>query len=56
MLSKSSRIKIFMVTSLDEDLCGKAGIKKIGIPEAETIIASEKGAVALIENGSIIYR
>jgi nickel-dependent lactate racemase len=56
LLAKSSRIKIFMVTSLDENLCSRAGIKKIGISEAESIIASEKGSVALIENGSIIYR
>ncbi|MFN2378809.1 MAG: nickel-dependent lactate racemase [Bacteroidales bacterium] len=56
LLGKSSRIKIFMVTSLDEHLCGKTGIRKIGISEAESIIASEKGSVALIENGSIIYR
>jgi nickel-dependent lactate racemase len=56
LLAKSSRIKIFMVTSLDDDLCGRAGIKKTGSAEAEQIIASEKGSIALIENGSIIYR
>lgn len=56
LLAKSSRIKIYMVTSLDDNLCGKTGIKKIGTSEAESIIASEKGTVALIENGSIIYR
>ena len=56
LMEKSSRIEIYMVTSLGSDLCNSAGIIKVTIEEAAGIIESETGSVALIENGSIIYR
>lgn len=56
LMEKSSRIEIFMVTSLGRGVCNSAGIIKVTIEEAEDIIKSETGSVALIENGSIIYR
>lgn len=56
MMAKTERIKIYMVTSLDEPACKKLGVEKIEEEEVDKVINSVKGDAALLENASIIYR
>lgn len=56
MLEKSSRIQIFMVTSLDEATCRMMGTTPCLIDEAREIVEKEKGSMAIIENAGMLYR
>jgi len=55
MMSKTERINIFMVTSLDADTCSKIGVKKLSADEINPLISAMKGNIACIENASIVY-
>lgn len=56
MMTKSERINIFMLTSLDDITCKKLGVTRITADMINDIIASNSGTSALLENASIMYR
>lgn len=55
MMSKTERIKIYMVTSLDSETCGKLGVTRLEPGAIGSVIDQVGGDIALIENASIIY-
>jgi nickel-dependent lactate racemase len=54
-LSKTSRINVIMLTDLAENDCEKMGVKQIDLQGVNKAIFEEKGSIAIIENGSIIF-
>lgn len=55
MMAKSERIRIALVTVLDNDLCRRIGIRHIGLDEANLRVASATD-VAVIANASMLIR
>jgi len=55
MMAKTGRIRIALVTALDEHLCRKIGTTKISIEEASRR-AIDAGEVAVIPNASMLIR
>jgi nickel-dependent lactate racemase len=56
MMLKTKRIRICMLTSLDEATCRILGVEKITKEEAQNIIDKEQGGIALIKNASILVK
>jgi len=56
MMTKTQRINIFLVTSLDENLCRLLQVTKISPSQVQDLIDSEKGKIAFIRNASMIFR
>jgi lactate racemase len=56
MMTKTKRIRIYMMTSLDEGLCRTLNVTKVNEKDIQKIINNEKGTVALIENASLLVR
>lgn len=56
LLSKTERINISMVTSLNHNTCRQLGIRKLTKSEAPGFIEGMKGNTAIIENASIVYK
>jgi lactate racemase len=56
MILKTKRIRISMVTSLDEESCKTLGVSKIGAEEVQNIIDKEKGTIAVIRNASMLVK
>jgi nickel-dependent lactate racemase len=54
MMTKTKRIKIYMMTSLDQGLCKTLNVTKVNEEEIQKIVESENGTVALIENASLL--
>jgi len=56
MMTKTQRINIFMLTSLDENLCKLLGVVKINESEMQQLVLNEKGSMAVIRNASMVIR
>jgi nickel-dependent lactate racemase len=54
MMQKTQRIRIFMVTSLDEHACKTLGVTKVTDTQVQQMIDSEKGSIAVISNASVL--
>ncbi|MBN2347743.1 MAG: nickel-dependent lactate racemase [Bacteroidales bacterium] len=56
MMAKTSRIKIYMLTSLDLATCDKIGVKKVLAEDINDLIAQHSGSIAVIENASMLVK
>jgi nickel-dependent lactate racemase len=56
MMLKTKRIRISMVTALDEGSCKTLGVAKIGAEEVQNMIDKEKGTIAVIRNASMLVK
>ncbi len=56
MMTKARRIKIHMLTSLDETTCKTLGVRKIDEKDIQPLIDAEKGSIAVIRNASILVK
>jgi lactate racemase len=56
LMSKTKRIRIQMLTSLDVDTCKILGVKKVTVDDIKRILAAEKGTLAVIRNASILVK
>ncbi len=56
MMTKTGRIHITMLTSLDEQLCRLLNVSKSSPEMIRHILNEEKGSVAVIENASLLLR
>jgi lactate racemase len=56
MLAKTKRIRIHMMTSLDEATCKPLGVFKVDEAGIQKIIQAETGSIALIANASMLIR
>lgn len=54
MMEKTKRIEIHLVTDLPENICRKIAVNKITATEAQKIISTQKGGVAVVENSSML--
>lgn len=55
LLSKTERINVYMLTSLDTHVCDTLNIKKLNPDELNAKTVGLKGSTAVIENASIVY-
>ncbi len=55
MMVKTERIRIALVTALDDDICRRIGIRRIGLDEA-TCMTKAAPEVAVIANASMLVR
>lgn len=56
MMTKTNRINIYMLTSLDEKTCKTLGVRKITKEEIQPLVDHEEGSVAVIGNASMLVR
>jgi nickel-dependent lactate racemase len=56
MMLKTKRIRIYMVTSLDEAACKTLGVTRVSAEDVQRIITAEKGSLAVIKNASILVK
>lgn len=56
MMQKTARIKIFMVTNLNEKECEMLNVGKISLAEVQTLLSGKKGSIAVIKNASILVK
>lgn len=56
LMTKTARIGVHLVTSLDEATCNILGIKKLSVDEVQRMINSETGTVAVIQNASMLVK
>jgi len=56
MMTKTSRIKISLMTSLDNDLCRTLNVDRVNENDIQEVIEAEKGSVALIQNASLLVK
>jgi nickel-dependent lactate racemase len=56
MMLKTGRIRIFMLTSMDEETCRILGVTKINSSGIQSIISAEKGSIAVIKNASMLIK
>lgn len=56
MMIKAKRINIYMLTSLEDEICGILGVKKIKEDDIQNMIDAEKGSIAIIRNASILIK
>ena len=56
MMTKTQRINIHMLTSLDPSICKTLAVNKINEAGIQSIINSEKGSIAVIRNASILVK
>lgn len=56
MMSKSERIRIFIVTTLGDSVCKTIGIEKISMDQVKSLMKQSTGSVAAIPNGGILVR
>jgi len=56
MMTKTGRIRISMMTSLDNDLCRTLNVNNVGETNIQQIIDTEKGSIALIQNASLLVK
>jgi hypothetical protein len=55
MMAKTERIRIFLVTDLNEDLCRRIGVTRISCQKA-ALRAADQRDVAVITNASMLIR
>jgi nickel-dependent lactate racemase len=56
MMLKTRRIRIHMLTSLDEAACKTLGVTKVTGEDVQRIINAEKGSMAVLKNASILVK
>lgn len=56
MMTKTSRIRISMMTSLDDSLCKTLNVDRISESDIQKVIEAEKGSIALIQNASLLVK
>jgi nickel-dependent lactate racemase len=56
MMLKTKRVRILMLTSLDEETCRILGVSRITTEEIQRIIDAEKGTMAVIRNASMLVK
>ncbi|MGA7146142.1 MAG: lactate racemase domain-containing protein [Desulfobacterales bacterium] len=56
MMAKSQRIRILMVTDLDEKRCRTIGVEKISVDQAKTFINGSAGPLAAIPNAGMLVK
>jgi nickel-dependent lactate racemase len=56
MMAKTARIRVFMVTALDKELCQRIGIRAINAAQAEQLLADARSDLAVITNSSLLIR
>jgi lactate racemase len=56
MMIKTKRIRICMLTSLDEDTCKQIGVIKLNKEEVQRILLEEGGSIAVIQNANILVK
>lgn len=56
MMQKAKRIKIFMLTTLDERVCNTLGVTKVTTDDIIRIIKDEEGDISAIANASMLVR
>ena len=56
MMTKTQRINIHMLTSLDPSICKILSVNKINEAGLQSIINGEKGSIAVIRNASILVK
>ena len=56
MMTKTNRINIFIKTALNDKICKKIGVKKIGGAMIQTLIKEFQHEMACIENASLLIR
>jgi len=56
MMTKTNRINIYILTSLDEELCRILNVTKVDIVSVQELLNTEKGSVAVIENASLLVK
>jgi lactate racemase len=56
MMTKTKRIRIYMMTSLDEKICQTLNVTRIDEQGIQQVLDKEKGSVALIQNSSMLVR
>jgi lactate racemase len=54
LMTKTSRIKVFLKTSLDEATCEKLNVTKIDTEDLRRIIATTHSSMAVIQNASLL--
>lgn len=56
MMTKTSRIHIYMMTSLNENLCKTLKVQKVNKTQVQELLDSEEGSIAVIRNASLLIR
>jgi nickel-dependent lactate racemase len=56
MMTKTNRINIFMMTSLDETLCKTLQVTRINEQSVQQLLNTEKGTIAVIRNASMLVK
>jgi len=56
MMTKTNRINIYILTSLDEELCSILNVTKVDIVSVQELLNTEKGSIAVIENASLLVK
>ena len=56
MMLKAKRIRIYMMTLLDNNTCSILGVKKVSGPEIQNILSAEKGSMAVLSNASMLVK
>lgn len=56
MMEKTNRIRILMVTDLEETLCRAMGVEKLTADAAQAWIRNRKGSLAVLPNAGLLVR
>ncbi|MBN1951875.1 MAG: nickel-dependent lactate racemase [Bacteroidales bacterium] len=56
MMAKTNRISIYMMTSLDDQLCKTLNVIRVDIKGVQDLLNGEDGTIATIENASLLVR
>lgn len=56
MMTKTNRINIHMMTSLDDELCKTLNVTRVNEAEIQVLIDAEEGSMAVIENASLLVK
>jgi len=56
MILKTKRIKICMVTALEDAVCKILNVQKITEEDVQRLVSEEKGSLAVIQNASILVK
>jgi lactate racemase len=56
MMTKTKRIRIYMMTALDDEICSLLNVTKIDTDDIQKLLNEEKGSLAAIQNASMLVR
>lgn len=56
MMSKLQRIRILMVTELNDSVCGTMGVEKISVDQAKMEVKQFSGSLAVIPNADLLVK